>query len=70
MMKRTQPIFRHVSQRAARLARQMKAALILMLLVAVPCVAQAIPAATASPISPPPAKSVRLCSLTSDITAG
>jgi hypothetical protein len=51
MMKRTQPIFRHVSQRAARLARQMKAALILMLLVAVPCVAQAIPAATASPIS-------------------
>jgi hypothetical protein len=53
-MKRTLPIVRHVSQRAvpARLS-QMKAALILLLLVAVPvpCVAQAIPAATASPIS-------------------
>jgi hypothetical protein len=52
MMKRSQPIFRHVSQPAARHASQIKAALFLLLpLVTVPSVGQAMPVATASPIS-------------------
>ena len=53
MMKRSRPILRHVSQRAAQFARRIKAAITMMPLLALPCpaIAQAIPAATAPSIS-------------------
>lgn len=54
MMKRSRPNLRHISQRAAQLASQMKAALFMLLpLITLPATsaAQAMPVATASPIS-------------------